>query len=160
MLQALTRLTGTTSGSLICASILTTATDKPVSCTGNNGRDPKPSSFLSMTEYGGVQGLASSLSFGGVAGFSCGFVLKKLGRATVGVFGGLFITFQAASYAGYVSVNWDKVEHDIGSVLDLQDPNGNHTNELATKAVSLLTTNTNISAGCFGAGFFVGLQRG
>ena len=38
--------------------------------------------------------IATSVGFGTVTGFSCGYSLKKVGRAAAGVFGGLFILFQ------------------------------------------------------------------
>jgi hypothetical protein len=38
--------------------------------------------------------MATSVGFGTLTGFSCGYSLKKVGRAAAGVFGGLFVLFQ------------------------------------------------------------------
>lgn len=38
--------------------------------------------------------IATSLGFGTMAGYSCGYSLKKVGKAATGVFGGLFVLFQ------------------------------------------------------------------
>ena len=44
--------------------------------------------------------VASTVGFGSASGFACGFIIKKLGKAAMGIGGVLFMTFQAANYYG------------------------------------------------------------
>ena len=44
--------------------------------------------------------VASTVGFGSASGFACGYIIKKLGKAAMGIGGVLFMTFQAANYYG------------------------------------------------------------
>ena len=45
---------------------------------------------------------ATTVGFGSASGFACGYIVKKLGKAAMGIGGVLFMTFQAANYYGCV----------------------------------------------------------
>ena len=54
--------------------------------------------------------LAGQISVGCLAGAASGHALKVLGRAAALCFGSLFCGLQAASYAGFVQVDWSRVQ--------------------------------------------------
>ncbi|KJE91555.1 hypothetical protein CAOG_02683 [Capsaspora owczarzaki ATCC 30864] len=63
--------------------------------------------------------LAQQLSMGTVSGFAAGYAAKKVGKAVAMVLAMGFVGLQAAQYAGYIHVNWGKIEKDVKSVLDV-----------------------------------------
>merc|ERR1719291_876449 len=56
---------------------------------------------------------------GSILGFTSGFALKKISSGAAVIFGGLFAIQQGLAYAGYVNVNWKKVEADLTTLLDV-----------------------------------------
>ena len=70
---------------------------------------------------------------------------------------------QAASYYGYVSINFDKVEKDFDEFLDLnQDGIIDHKDAKLglDKLKKILTQNMGPTYAGFGSGFMLGLVRG
>lgn len=59
------------------------------------------------------------LSYGFIMGFCSGIALKKMSKAGAVALGAVFILLQSIAYAGYIHVNYEKLEHDLMSVLDL-----------------------------------------
>mmetsp|Transcript_3670 Transcript_3670/g.6956 ORF Transcript_3670/g.6956 Transcript_3670/m.6956 type:complete len:127 (+) Transcript_3670:1606-1986(+) len=102
---------------------------------------------------------AAKLTFGSIVGYCSGAAAKKIGKA-LAVLGGLvFIAIQSASYSGYVSVDWKKLQDDAVSKVDV-DGDGELTVSDAKvyweKAKKILTLNIP-SAGGFTMGFMYGL---
>eukprot|EP00128_Syssomonas_multiformis_P009613 Colp12_sorted_trinity150504_noHs@8368 len=106
---------------------------------------------------------AGAATVGSITGFCSGYALKKAGKAAAGTFGVLFIAMQAASWQGYITVNWNKVENDLMGLLDV-----NHDGKVdekdveifSSKIITALTHNMGATAGGFTAGFFLGVARG
>ena len=51
-----------------------------------------------------------TMSFGSLAGFCSGYALKGIGRAGAFTVGCLFMGLTGLQRAGYIEVNWNKVE--------------------------------------------------
>merc|ERR1719188_1686754 len=69
-----------------------------------------------MSEW---QTLGGGVGVGSILGFTSGFALKKISAGAAVIFGGLFAIQQGLAYAGYVNVNWKKVEADLTTLLDV-----------------------------------------
>jgi uncharacterized membrane protein (Fun14 family) len=59
------------------------------------------------------------LSFGGMMGFCSGMAFRRVGRAFGVVIGVGFMGIQAASSAGYLEVDWEKIKVDVIKPLDV-----------------------------------------
>jgi uncharacterized membrane protein (Fun14 family) len=57
------------------------------------------------------------VTFGGLAGYAVGYALKKVGRALAIVLGLLFIALQLLAQAGYVQVDWTRIQRDVEPLL-------------------------------------------
>lgn len=93
---------------------------------------------------------ATTFSFGGLSGYCCGVAVKKVSKAAVGVFGGLFCIAQLAHQQGYVTVHMEKVEKDVMKILDTNEDGKLDEKDAAawlSKSVGMLTCDTKISAG-------------
>ena len=121
-----------------------------------------PASMNELT-FDAMLPIGTTISFGVMSGFASGYAAKKGARAATGVLGGLFFLFQGAHHLGYVTVNMDKIEKDV---MSLMDSNGDgkfdqdDAQEWLKKTVTLLTCDTKISAGTFTVGFVAGLRQG
>eukprot|EP00056_Hartaetosiga_gracilis_P002107 m.50813 g.50813 ORF g.50813 m.50813 type:complete len:160 (-) comp10912_c0_seq2:206-685(-) len=62
--------------------------------------------------------LSANFSLGTVAGVCASIAIKKLSRKAAFVVGGGYLALQLLSYNGYITVNWNKIEHDVVSVFD------------------------------------------
>jgi uncharacterized membrane protein (Fun14 family) len=94
------------------------------------------------------------ISFGGLSGFAVGYALKKVGRVALVVFGLLFITLQALAYAGFIEVNWLRIQQVANPVLERNSLEGTWKGLLA-----VLTQNIPF-AGAFVPGLLLGLRMG
>ena len=65
---------------------------------------------------------SSIIGFSGAAGFSTGFAATKLGKIGIVAIGSGFMFVQGLSQMGYVTVNWDKAEHDFNKFLGDYEP--------------------------------------
>ncbi len=90
------------------------------------------------------------LTFGGVAGFATGFAIKKVGRVVAIVVGILFIIVQLLASAGYISVDWVRIQKDVEPMLGQEN-----IKNVWQGLLALLTHNLP-----FGASFTVGLALG
>jgi uncharacterized membrane protein (Fun14 family) len=107
-------------------------------------------------------GIPNQISYGFVCGFSSGYALKKIGRAASIVFGMGFMTLQALSYTGYVTVNHGAIKSDVESALDVNDDgivDGEDMNAIKDKVMDVLTFNMAGGSG-FGTGFLGGFRSG
>lgn len=57
-----------------------------------------------------VAPILPDLSLGGLLGFSAGYAVKKVGRAALFVIGVIFVVIQVLAYAGFIEVNWTRVQ--------------------------------------------------
>ncbi len=90
------------------------------------------------------------VTFGGLAGYAVGYALKKLGRLLAVALGLLFVVVQLLAQAGYIQVDWTRIQKDVEPLL--QQPG------LQSLWERLLTTLTyNLP---FGASFVGGLILG
>ncbi|XP_033122625.1 FUN14 domain-containing protein 1A-like [Anneissia japonica] len=54
------------------------------------------------------------IGFGGVSGWLAGHLFQKVGRLAATAVGGGFLLMLLAHHGGYIKVDWDKFEKDIG----------------------------------------------
>jgi uncharacterized membrane protein (Fun14 family) len=94
------------------------------------------------------------LTFGGVAGFATGYALKKIGRVLAVGLGLLFVVLQLLAQAGYVQVDWTRIQKDVEPLLQDEGVKGLWERLLAT-----LTHNLPFGAS-FTAGLLLGLRSG
>lgn len=59
-----------------------------------------------------------NVSFGGAMGFCSAYALKKTGKAVAYLIGITFVALQLAVAAGYISVDWKKIEEDTVKKID------------------------------------------
>ena len=71
--------------------------------------------------------ILSQISFGSVVGYCSGMALKKIGKAVAFVIGVGFIGVQSAVGAGYINVNWKKIQGDTMKPLDTVSESLLHT---------------------------------
>lgn len=91
-----------------------------------------------------------TLGFGGLAGWSVGFTLKKAAKIFALIIGIVFISVQALAYKQFISVDWNKIQGLV--------PN-RALEEAWTGGMSILTYNVPF-AGAFLLGFLMGFRKG
>ena len=95
--------------------------------------------------------IGMGIGFYGVAGFTVGFAATKLGKIGVIAIGSSFMLIQGLSHIGYVTVNWNKAEHDFNHFLDVYGPE--YQNKLSD-----IVTNNLPSAAAFSTGILLGFR--
>ncbi len=103
---------------------------------------------------GAVQPYIGQITFGGLAGFVTGYALKKIGKVLAVVLGLGFILLQLLAYAGYVQIDWVRIQQSVQPLLS-QDNLRTGWDQL----VRLLTYNLPFAGG-FTVGLLIGLRRG
>jgi len=102
----------------------------------------------------------SKITLGSFLGYCSGVASKKIGKALAAGIGVLFVAVQSAAYAGYIDVDWAKVEKDVISKIDT-DADGKITKVDLKKyweKVKIILTYNMPSASGFSIGFFCGLK--
>ncbi|TBH20483.1 FUN14 domain-containing protein [Thermus thermamylovorans] len=94
------------------------------------------------------------ITFGGVAGYAVGYALKKVGRLLAILLGLLFVALQLLAQAGYVQVDWTRIQRDVEPFLQQPGLQGLWERLLAT-----LTHNLPFGASFVG-GLILGLRAG
>jgi uncharacterized membrane protein (Fun14 family) len=94
------------------------------------------------------------MTFGGLAGYAVGYALKKVGRALAILLGLLFIALQLLAQAGYVQVDWTRIQRDVEPFLQQPGLQG-----LWERLLSTLTHNLPFGASFVG-GLLLGLRAG
>lgn len=94
------------------------------------------------------------LTFGGLAGFATGYALKKIGRLLALGLGLLFVVIQLLAQAGYVQVDWTRIQKDVEPFLKDEG-----VRSLWERFLATLTHNLPFGAS-FTAGFILGLRAG
>lgn len=103
---------------------------------------------------GAAQPYIGQITFGGLAGFVTGYALKKIGKVLAVVLGLGFILLQLLAYAGYVQIDWVRIQQSVQPLLS-QDNLRTGWDQL----VRLLTYNLPFAGG-FTVGLLIGLRRG
>ncbi|KAF0698773.1 Aste57867_10631 [Aphanomyces stellatus] len=85
--------------------------------SSSGGKKDDPVSRL-IDQYGGVIG---QVSFGSFVGFCAAMAVKSIGQLAAVAIGVVFIGTQMAASAGYIQVDWKKIEKDAIAAVD---PNG------------------------------------
>jgi uncharacterized membrane protein (Fun14 family) len=104
--------------------------------------------------------IASSVGFGGVAGFLIGYAVKKVVKITM-ILIGLFIAAMAyLGYQGIIIVNWDKLASQASNATS---GIGNATGQAASAGDQLTNALVNFGipfTGTFAAAFVFGFMKG
>ncbi len=101
-----------------------------------------------------LQPFIGQLTFGGLAGFATGYALKKIGKVLAVILGIGFLSLQLLAYAGYIQIDWTRIQQDVDPLLDQARLQG-----LWNQLLEVLTFNLPFAGG-FTAGFVLGLKRG
>lgn len=94
------------------------------------------------------------ITFGGAAGFATGYALKKIARFVAVVLGITFITLQLLAQAGYVQIDWVRIQNDVQPFI-----NNEEAKSLWDKLIATLTYSLPFGAS-FTVGFFLGFKAG
>lgn len=104
--------------------------------------------------------IASSVGFGGVAGFLIGYAIKKVVKITM-ILIGLFIAAMAyLGYQGIITVNWDRLSSQASNATS---GIGNATGQAAGASDQLTNALVNFGipfTGTFAAAFVFGFMKG
>lgn len=92
--------------------------------------------------------------FGAVAGFAAGYALVKLGKLVALIVGLFFLGLQLLAWAGFVSIDWMRIQSEVEPWLDRATQPG-----AWETVVSVLTYNVPFAAS-FVPGLMVGMRRG
>jgi uncharacterized membrane protein (Fun14 family) len=88
-------------------------------CAPGKGSDlPSPTDLLSklLEKY---QGELSEMGFSGLAGLCSGYCLKRISQEVAVGIGAVFMLLQGLQHAGYIHINYKKVNEDVTKKLDL-----------------------------------------
>lgn len=66
-----------------------------------------------------ASGKGGQISWGLMMGACSGFAMKKISKVGAVALGSLFVLMQCASYAGYIDVDYKKLERDVMTMLDI-----------------------------------------
>lgn len=102
----------------------------------------------------------AKLGFGSVVGYCSGLAMKKIGKAVATVIGMGFLVVQGAVYAGYINVDWNKVQSDVVKSVDTNADGKLDTEDLKTywKKVKDILVKGIPDAGGFSLGFLYAVQ--
>ncbi|XP_028405620.1 FUN14 domain-containing protein 1-like [Dendronephthya gigantea] len=103
---------------------------------------------------------------GGITGWFVGNIFKKVGKVTALAIGGGLLVLQLASQSGYVTINWKKINKDVGKVSkNVSEKFGEYTSsrkqqskiaKYFNKGGQVVQKNVVVASG-FAAGFLLGL---
>ncbi|PFX26816.1 FUN14 domain-containing protein 1-like [Stylophora pistillata] len=60
--------------------------------------------------------VVQQISIGGVSGWFAGYVFKRVGKLTLSAIGGGILLIQVAHRAGYININWKRMEKDVDKI--------------------------------------------
>ncbi|KAL9965721.1 hypothetical protein ACROYT_G029563 [Oculina patagonica] len=60
--------------------------------------------------------VAQQITIGGLSGWFAGYVCKRVGKLTLSAIGGGILLVQIAHRAGYININWKRMEKDMDKV--------------------------------------------
>jgi uncharacterized membrane protein (Fun14 family) len=111
---------------------------------------------------------ATSIGFGGVAGFLIGYAIKKVMKVMLIIIGLIFVAFIYLEYNKVLSIDWSKIQLSVVDGLSgfVNMTNGNIPSEFpfpsgGDQLISAALTNYGIPiTGSLAAGFVVGFMKG
>lgn len=56
------------------------------------------------------------IAIGGMSGWFAGYVCKRVGKITLSAIGGSILVMQIAYRAGYIKINWKRMENDMDKI--------------------------------------------
>lgn len=130
---------------------------------------------LAVNQRSGLSALTDKLPFtlsadivpatstGGVMGFCAGRAARVAGDATSIAAGAAFIFLSALQKAGYITINYEKFERDVRSLLDVNKDGKVDLadyNLLSARTVAMLSDNSAGTMSGLAAGFALGLKTG
>lgn len=92
----------------------------------------------------------TTLGFGGIAGWSVGYTLKKFAKAVALVIGTVMIVLQILAYQHYLTIHWEQVQTALPA---------DNLQSLWMGLMSIITYNFPF-AGAFAVGFYMGFAKG
>jgi len=98
---------------------------------------------------------------GGVMGFCTGKAVKIGGNVAAIAVGGLYVVATVLQKAGYVTINYHKIEADVTKLMDLNKDGKVDQKDyefLSDKTAAILADNSLGTSGGFAAGFALGLK--
>jgi len=102
------------------------------------------------------------LGVGGATGWLTGYMVGKVGRVMATAVGGTILLINMGTRAGYITVDWEKVDEDMKIASDeinkklVEQKENEEAKKLFDKA-SLFVCRNLVTAGGFAAGFFLGI---
>ena len=107
-----------------------------------------------------IKPIVAKLGFGSIVGYCSGMALKKIGKAVAFVIGVGFICVQAAVTAGYIDVDWKKVQDDVVKQVDTNADGQLDTEDVKHywRKVKTILTNGIPDAGGFSLGFLFAVK--
>ena len=108
------------------------------------------------------QSTAVQLGIGGATGWFTGHLVGKVGKVLAGAIGGSLLLINMGTRAGYITVDWEKVEDDMqeaGQNISqrlMEERNNDRTRRFVDQ-VSVFVRRNVVTAGGFAAGFFLGM---
>ncbi|XP_078612977.1 FUN14 domain-containing protein 1-like [Branchiostoma floridae x Branchiostoma japonicum] len=107
-----------------------------------------------------AKSVGTQIAVGGVSGWCAGYLFSKVGKLAATAVGGGFLLLQIANHAGYVKINWKRVEKDmekykkeIGKQAEKAYPD---VAQILQQAKTFMQENM-VVAGGFAGGFLIGL---
>lgn len=98
--------------------------------------------------------LLSQLGVGGIAGFSVGYAVTKVGKGFALLLGLVFVVVQWLAFQGFLTVHWSEVEARLDPLLG-----SDSLAELWRGLLAVLTHNV-LFAGAFVPALLLGMRRG
>jgi uncharacterized membrane protein (Fun14 family) len=98
--------------------------------------------------------LVNQVGLGGLAGFSVGYALKKVGKAFALLLGVLFMAMQWLASQGFLTVHWAEVEARVNPLLESESI------AEAWRGLMVVFTHNLPFGGAFLSGLLLGVRRG
>ena len=106
--------------------------------------------------------MLSQISFGSFVGYCSGTAMKKIGKVLAFAIGVGFIGIQSAANAGFINIDWERVQESAIKPIDTTGDGKLDSEDLKNwwKKVREMLTKELPSTGGFGLGFLCGIRYG
>eukprot|EP00466_Bigelowiella_natans_P004251 jgi/Bigna1/129594/aug1.9_g4302 len=128
-------------GSTLCSLLVTpTLSSSSLAAPGDDTREQAERMFASGKETSEeIAPMAGALTLGGITGYCTGATVRVFGRGASILFGISFIGLQTASYYGFVTVHWEKIEEAFLKSADLDGDGAVDEKDLNIWVTSILS---------------------
>eukprot|EP00600_Ochromonadales_sp_CCMP1393_P009605 CAMPEP_0174953730 /NCGR_PEP_ID=MMETSP0004_2-20121128/19_1 /TAXON_ID=420556 /ORGANISM="Ochromonas sp., Strain CCMP1393" /LENGTH=174 /DNA_ID=CAMNT_0016201441 /DNA_START=96 /DNA_END=620 /DNA_ORIENTATION=+ len=105
-------------------------------------------------------GVPAQFGYGFTMGFASGFCIKKVSKLIAFGVGGIFILVQTLQYNGYIKVDYQGIQKDVESYMDLNGDGKVDAKdaELGFEKMKSVLSYNMPSGGGFGTGLLMGLR--